>query len=155
MKTQSVILLESNAAVLSQLKLALEESEEFSVVHAGDDGDIGIKEILSIKPDIVIVGMFLKGADGSAVIKTVKKTWSDAKIIAVGISNDSLIEKAMEEGATYYLVKPFSITTAIERIREIAKNKKELEEQKIREAEMMREETVQEEESERILIDNE
>ena len=125
MKAQSVILLESNAAVLSQLKLALEESEEFSVVHAGDDGDIGIKEILSIKPDIVIVGMFLKGADGSAVIKTVKKTWSDAKIIAVGISNDSLIEKAMEEGATYYLVKPFSITTAIERIREIAKNKKE------------------------------
>ena len=39
--------------------------------------------------------------------------------------------------------------------RKIAKNKKELEEQKIREAEMMREETVQEEESERILIDNE
>ena len=78
-----------------------------------------------MKPDIVIVGMFLKGADGSAVIKTVKKTWSDAKIIAVGISNDTLIEKAMEEGATYYLVKPFSITTAIERIREIAKNKQE------------------------------
>lgn len=125
MKAYSVILLESNSAVLSQMKSALEESEEFSVLHAGEDGDIGMKEILSNKPDLVVVGMFLKGTDGSGIIRAVKKTWADAKIVAVGISNDSLIEKAMEDGATYYLVKPFSITTAIERLKELMKTKQE------------------------------
>ena len=43
--------------------------------------------------------------------------------MATGISNDTIIEKAMEEGATYYLVKPFSIQTAMERIRELMKEK--------------------------------
>ncbi len=123
MRSHSVILLESNVAALEQLKNALEESEEFSVVHAGDDGDVGIKEILTLKPDLVIVSMFLKGTDGSGVIRTVKKTWVDAKIIATGLSNDSIIEKAMEDGASYYLVKPFSVPTAMERIRELMKDK--------------------------------
>ena len=123
MRTNSVILLESNAAALEQLKEALEESKEFTILHAGDDGDEGIKEILSLKPDLVIVSMFLKGTDGSGVIRAVKKTWVDAKIIVTGLPNDSIIEKAMSDGASYYLVKPFSIATAMERIRELMKDK--------------------------------
>lgn len=123
MRTNSVILLESNAAVLEQLKEAMGESKDFTILHAGDDGDVGIKEILALKPDLVIVSMFLKGTDGSGVIRAVKKTWVDAKIIATGFSNDSIIEKAMTDGASYYLVKPFSIVAAMERIREIMKDK--------------------------------
>ena len=125
MRTNSVILLESNAAALDQLTEALNESKEFTVVHAGDDGDIGVKQILSLKPDLVIVSMFLKGTDGCGVIRTVKKTWVNAKIIATGLSNDAIIERAMEDGASYYLVKPFSIQTAMERIRELMKDKPE------------------------------
>lgn len=123
MRANSVILLESNVAVLSQLKEALNESKEYSVVYAGDDGDDGIKQILSLKPDLVIVGMFLKGSDGCGVIRAVKKTWAEAKIVATGIPNDSLIERAMTEGAAYYLVKPFSIPNAIERLKELMKDK--------------------------------
>ena len=123
MRANTVILLESNMAVLSQLKDALAEEREFNVVYAGDDGDEGIKQILSLKPDFVIVGMILKGTDGCGVIRMVKKTWVDAKIIAMGIPNDALIERAMAEGACYYLGKPFSVSTAMERIRELGKEK--------------------------------
>lgn len=43
MRTNTVILLESNMAVLSQLKEALNEDRNFNVVYAGDDGDEGVK----------------------------------------------------------------------------------------------------------------
>lgn len=119
----SVIILESNNAVLTQLRNAFEESKDFNILYAGDDGDEGIKQILSLKPDLVIVGMFLKGTDGCGVIRTVKKTWVEAKIIATGVASDELMERAMTEGAAYYLVKPFTIQTAMERIREIMKDK--------------------------------
>ena len=125
MRTNSVILLESNAAALEQLTEALNESKEFTVVHAGDDGDVGVKQILSLKPDLVIVSMFLKGTDGCGVIRAVKKTWVEAKIIATGLPNDLIIEKAMNDGASYYLVKPFSVQTVMERIRELMKDKPE------------------------------
>ncbi len=123
MKTNSVILLESNSAVLTQLKEAFNDLKEYSILYAGDDGDEGIKQILKLKPDLVIVGMFLKGTDGCGVIRAVKKTWANAKIIAMGIPNDALIEQAMGEGAIYYLAKPFSIQAAMERIEEISKKK--------------------------------
>lgn len=126
MRTKTVILLESNVAVLSQLNEALSEGKEFSVLFAGDDGDEGIKQILALKPDLVIVGMILKGTDGCGVIRMVKKTWADAKILAMGIPNDALIERAMTEGASYYLGKPFSVATALERIRELMKDKEGL-----------------------------
>ncbi len=121
MKETSVVLLESNIAVLTQLQAALTEDKSFRVLFSGDDGDEGIRQILSVKPDLVVVGMFLKGTDGCSIIRMVKKTWREAKIIATGIANDSLIERAMGEGAAYYLVKPFSVSTAVERIREAVK----------------------------------
>ena len=123
MKACSIILLESNTAVLAQLKEAFQNNKKYHVAYAGEDGDEGIRQILSVKPDLVIVGMILKGTDGCGVIRTVKKTWVDAKIIAVGIPNDNLIERAMSEGAYYYLAKPFSIATAMERIEELLKEK--------------------------------
>ena len=123
MRTHSVVLLESNNTVLTQLKEALLESKEYTIQFAGDDGDEGIKQILSLKPDLVIVGMFLKGMDGCGVIRTVKKTWVEAKIVATGIPNDSLIERAMAEGASYYLVKPFSIPNVLERLKELLRVK--------------------------------
>ena len=123
MRSNSVILLELNQAVLEQLKEALGESKNFNVLYAGDDGDEGIKKILQLKPDLVIVSVFLKGTDGYGVIHAVKKTWPDAKIVVTGNGNDELIDKAMNAGASYYLVKPFSIVTAMERIGELMKDK--------------------------------
>ncbi len=123
MKVNSVIILESNSAVLMQLKEGFAENPVFNIVYAGDDGDEGIKQVMRLKPNLVIVGMFLKGTDGCGVIRAVKKTWSDAKIVATGIPNDDLIERAMREGAIYYLVKPFSIAAAIERMNELMKDR--------------------------------
>ena len=123
MKRNSVIILESNAAVLEQLKTAINESQDFTILHAGDDGDVGINVVLQQKPDLVVASMFLKGTDGCGVIRTVKKTWVDAKIVATGLPNDGIIERAMEDGAAYYLVKPFSIQTALERFRELLNSK--------------------------------
>ncbi len=119
MQKNTVILLESNTAILAQMKEALKDSEDFSLLHFGEDGDEGIKQILEHKPDVVVVSMFLKGADGYAVMQSIRKISPATKIVATGIANDGLIERAMREGAIYYLVKPFSVVSALERIREI------------------------------------
>ena len=123
MKTKTVVLLESNEAVLRQLRGAFEGRKEYQILYTGDDGDEGVENILNLKPDLVIVGMFLKGTDGCGVIRTIKRAWSEVKLIAVGLPNDELIERAMEAGASYYLVKPFSVTTAMERIDEFMQGK--------------------------------
>ena len=119
MRTKNIIVLESNTSAMQQLKEALSACDDVCITYEGDDGDEGIKKILSEKPDLVIVGMFLKGTDGCGVISATKKTWPNVKILATGIANDSLIEKALNVGADYYLVKPFSTEIAKERIDEL------------------------------------
>ena len=127
MRTKTVVLLELNKAVSEQLRSAFAENDEFSLIYEGDDGDSAIEEILRLKPDLIITSMFLKGTDGCGVMRAIKKNWSEAKIIATGGANDSLIERAMEEGAMYYLVKPFSISAALERIRDLINSKPSVE----------------------------
>ena len=122
MHEKSIIMLESNTAVLHQLTEAFETCGGFDILYAGDDGDEGIKQILKLKPDLVIVGMFLKGTDGCGVIQAVKKTWANAKIVATGVANDALIDRAMHEGAAYYLIKPFLAQSAVDRILELIKD---------------------------------
>ena len=121
MKTNSVVLLESNSAILSQLKEAFDVSKDFHVLYAGEDGDEGIKQILQLKPDLVITDIFLRGTNGYGVINAVKRAWLDVKVVAIGMANDGLMEKAIAAGASYYIVKPFSVTTVMERFRELLK----------------------------------
>lgn len=122
MKNYTAIILESNVAVAEQLKSGLEE-RGFVVSYCGDDGDEGVQLILKEKPDVIVTGMFLKGTDGCELIRLAKKTWQDVKIMATGLPNDELIERAMSLGATYYLVKPFSVELAVERIGELLKER--------------------------------
>ena len=118
MRQKSVVVLESNEELRRELKEALESAGGFRVEYEGDDGERGLEEIRRIRPDVAIVGMFLKGRDGSGVIRAMKKEEGNGKILATGIGKDALIEKAMGEGADYYLVKPFSMEGALEQIEE-------------------------------------
>ena len=124
MKNKKIIVLDSNSAVLEQLQGEIRRTEDFQILHVGEDGDEGIKKIMNAKPDIVVTGMFLKGADGVSVIQAVKKTWPNAKIVAMGAAVDFVIEKALALGVDYYLAKPFDVVTAIERFRELLKEER-------------------------------
>lgn len=118
-----VIVLESNATLLNELKGAIERQGDFNVVYICDDGETGVKQIEKIKPDLVIVSTFLKGLDGCGVIRAMKAAGLQSKIIATGVSGEAIIDRAIREGADYYLIKPFSIPGALELIQDLCEEK--------------------------------
>ena len=63
----------------------------YEVTYAGDDGEYAIQRILSVKPEILVVNMFLKRTDGCGVMRTVKRVLPEMKIVAIGSSNEQML----------------------------------------------------------------
>ena len=116
--------LESNAILMNELKTAIEKQGDFAVTYAGDDGEAGLKQVLKNAPDVAFVGTFLKGIDGCRVIREIKEALPACRIIATGVAGEAIIERAIQDGADYYLIKPFAIEGGKELQEERNKEKK-------------------------------
>ncbi|HBI34272.1 MAG TPA: response regulator [Candidatus Moranbacteria bacterium] len=92
------------------LQKALSEyltSEGFEV-ECAEDGEIGAKLALTGKPDLILLDIVLPKKDGYAVLAEVRADENSKNIPIVLLTNlgsISDVEKALELGATTYLVK--------------------------------------------------
>lgn len=84
-------------------------NSSFTVVGKTNDGFHGIKLIDELKPDLIVLGMILKGADGFAIIKHVSAKKYECKTVVVSaVKNERVIRKAFSYGADYYIATPVS-----------------------------------------------
>ena len=121
MQTKKVIVLETNETLAREMREGLYQAGSYDVVYISDDGVAGLENVLTFKPDLVVVNMFLKGMDGCGVIRATRKNFPKMKILAIGSAGEQIAEMAMSSGADYYMVKPFSISVFTERVGELLK----------------------------------
>ncbi|WP_428276367.1 response regulator [Candidatus Palauibacter sp.] len=69
------------------------------------------------RPDLVLLDLVLPGIDGIELMKRIPELAELPVIFISGYGNDETIAKALELGATDYIVKPFSPTELVARIR--------------------------------------
>jgi len=107
------------------LKNALEEfltSEGFDVSFA-IDGQTGVEKVISDKPDLVLLDIVLPKKDGYEVLKEVKENKETTHIPIVLLTNlggVADVEKALELGATTYLIKAdYKLNEVTQKIKEI------------------------------------
>jgi len=107
------------------LKNALEEflvSEGFEISSA-IDGEDGIQKVFSEKPDLVLLDIVLPKKNGYAVLEEVKANKETSQIPIVLLTNlgsAADVDKALELGATTYLVKAdYKLDEVTQKIKEI------------------------------------
>lgn len=92
------------------------------VVEVASDGKEGLGKLESFKPDLIISDLMMPELDGSELLRTVKQSEDHRTVPVIMMStvNDKpLMRRLMREGATSFLVKPFTInqlTVVIEEI---------------------------------------
>lgn len=97
-------------------------AENFEVLCAAD-GEIGVSMALSEKPDLILLDIVLPKKDGYQVLQEVKAN-PDTKnipiVLLTNLGSISDVEKALEMGATTYLVKAdYKLEEVTEKIKEI------------------------------------
>jgi two-component system response regulator (stage 0 sporulation protein A) len=76
-----------------------------------------------MKPDIAIIDGVMPKLDGLGVLEKLdinhRQDYTPACIIISAITQDKIIQKAMELGAEYYISKPFDLDSLVTRVRQL------------------------------------
>lgn len=87
----------------------IRNSENFSLVGVSPNGEDVLNDLPLLKPDFLIMEVLLSGIDGFVVLEKLKETMKEdmPKVIFVtNLSHSGFVTKAMNEGASYFMVKP-------------------------------------------------
>lgn len=120
MQQKKIVILESNHDTAQAVAESL-RGEGFEVCGESDDGSEGVELIERTKPDVVLIGLVLKGLDGFGVMDALRERKIPARAIVTGtFADDEIVARVMAKGARYYLMKPLSPPVVAARAKELA-----------------------------------
>ena len=123
MKTNQirVLLVDDHAVVRSGIGAVLAASDDMNLVGEAGDGEEAVKLCGEVKPDVVLMDLFMPRMDGVAATETIHKRWPQIHIIALTSFKDKeYVEGALKAGATSYLLKNISADELAAAIRRAA-----------------------------------
>ena len=110
-----ILVVDDDPQTLRHVRDTLAEAG-FSPLVTGDHGELG-QIIRTEKPALVLLDLMLPGTDGIELMRTVPELADLPVIFISGYGRDETIARALEAGASDYIVKPFSPTELTARIR--------------------------------------
>jgi two-component system KDP operon response regulator KdpE len=121
----SVILIIDDETQIRKLLTINLEGKDYKVIQA-ENGKQGILLAANHNPDLILLDIGLPDKSGHEVLKELRE-WYNNSIIMLSVQNgEEDIVKALDNGATDYLSKPFRIGELLARIRSsIRKNDKD------------------------------
>lgn len=123
MESIRVIVAEDNPAQREALVENLNKQRGIRVIGIAADGAEAVRLVEEKEPQVLICDMVMPQMDGFAVLERVSLMLpaKRPKVIALtALSRDDFISRAINLGASYYMVKPVNLTTLVQQIRELA-----------------------------------
>lgn len=125
MDSKNKILITEDRNEFSQDELAGVLGLGFTPLFCRKDGEEVVERILSEKPQIVIMDLFMSRLDSIGVMKKISKSelgYSPMFAISSSFNSPVLQREIMENGASYFVIKPFSLNNLCENLTSLSKN---------------------------------
>lgn len=118
MPTITVLLVDDNAAILSDLREEL--SKEFSIAGTAENGAEAVRAVLLYDPDVLVLDMTMPVLSGLQVAARVRETHRRTKIIFLTVQEDpEYISAGFAAGANGYVTKRRLTSDLVHAIREV------------------------------------
>ena len=122
----SILIADDNAEFGNVLNEYLNQCDGMAVKGVARDGIEAISMIRELAPELVILDLIMPNLDGIGVLERISGMQLKKRpvfIVLTAVGQDSIIQKAIELGAEYYILKPFDINMLVARIRQIYNEK--------------------------------
>ena len=111
-----VIVIDDNHDILFTVKEICEFCDY--TVHTADQGEIGYKLAMKIKPDLIIIDYHMPGWDGLLTVKKIHKELPEVAILVLTVDeNQETAEEFLKAGATDFAIKPIKAPDLIARMK--------------------------------------
>ena len=110
-----ILVIDDEQAIRKLLKTSLEPAG-YQVFEA-KDGDEGLRDAASVRPEVIILDIGLPGKNGAEVLKRIRE-WSQVPVLILTVQDSEEDKvKLLDLGADDYLTKPFGVPELLARLR--------------------------------------
>ena len=103
-----VLLIEDDPMVQEVNRQFIERVDGFHVVGVAGTGEEGVELAKLLKPELIILDVYMPGASGIETLKLVRQEELNVEVIAITAANDrETIRTMLHHGARDYIIKPF------------------------------------------------
>lgn len=129
MKKITIGVVDDNKDFCDLVTEQLRKQSNMELCFVANDGREGIEAIKQGRcPDVLVLDLIMPHLDGFGVLEalnTLELPKYPRVIMTSAVGQDSIIQKAMQLGAQYYLVKPVNMSMLIKRIHQLQDNGRE------------------------------
>jgi two-component system, NarL family, response regulator LiaR len=101
-----VFIADDHRLILDGIRQALGEADDIEVVGSTHSGSQIMTLISRTRPDLAVIDINMRGADGLSCLDTMRKRFPDLKIVVLSTVRDpERIQAALRRGAIGYIVK--------------------------------------------------
>ena len=115
MNSTKILVIDDEPQIQKLLEISL-ESNDYKVIQA-ENGKMGLQLCANHSPDLVLLDIGLPDKSGHEILKELRIWFQKPIIILSVIDHEEDIVKALDNGATDYLTKPFRTAELLARIR--------------------------------------
>ena len=122
MEKTRLLVIDDNDSLVELIIKYFDKTPNIQVTHTAKDGREGIN-IIGRKTnefDLILLDLVMPNKDGIEVLKYLNENRIEKKVIVLTSYNtQDIIRRVSELGATYYILKPFELSTLQEKIEDI------------------------------------
>ena len=118
----TVLVADDNREFNSLLATYLSMEHDFEVIGSAYNGKEVLEMIKDDMPDVLLLDIIMPHLDGIGVLEAMADMDLDKRphvIMLTAFGHENITRRAVELGAAYYILKPFSMETLADRIRQL------------------------------------
>ncbi len=119
-KRTTVFIADSAEEFCTGLSAALNRTDGFQVLGTAGDGEQTIRQVMQLRPDILVLDLMLSKQDGISVLRAIDRMEKRPAVLATsGFITNFVASTAANLGVRYLMLKPCDTTALVERLEEI------------------------------------
>lgn len=118
----SVALVDDNKELVQLMNDFFAKEEDIEVIGNAYSGKECLEMLEEIEPDVLVLDIIMPHIDGLGVLQNIHQKESEYKphvIMLTAFGQEEVMRKAVDLGASYFILKPFDLSNLADQIRQV------------------------------------